>query len=100
MTVSIHQEGDKFYPPKKDKQHDLKDYKRYGKGNGYEFNINIPLQEGAGDLDVLFALEGIVLSKGCAFAPDIAYLAIGTDDMKDDGLANTVFKIIIWPNCI
>jgi acetoin utilization deacetylase AcuC-like enzyme len=84
LTASIHAETSNYFPL----------YAGYaderGEGAGEGFNINIPLEHGAGDARVLEALEDVLERVG-AYRPAGVVVALGLDAAADDPLG--VFNI-------
>ena len=82
LTISIHQEGS--FPPGYAGHDDL------GKGNGYGFNINIPLLPGGGHQAYLRAMERIVLPAINRHKPDLIVVASGYDAGGFDPLGRMI----------
>ena len=58
-----------------------------GAGDGRGYNINIPLQSGAGDPDYLYIFNKILVPAARKFQPDIILVSAGQDGHRDDPLA-------------
>ena len=59
-----------------------------GEGDGEGFNVNIPMNAGAGDTSFEFANEKIVMPILREFKPEILMISIGTDSHYNDPLAS------------
>lgn len=84
LTVSIHAETSNYFPL----------YAGYageiGEGEGEGFNLNLPLAHGAGDAEVLTALD-TALARVKAFQPAALVVALGFDAAAEDPLG--VFNV-------
>jgi acetoin utilization deacetylase AcuC-like enzyme len=84
LTTSIHADTADYFPL----------YAGYadetGEGDGEGFNLNLPLAHGAGDPEVLNALD-VALDRVRAFKPAAIAVALGLDAAKDDPLG--VFNV-------
>ncbi|HWE46948.1 MAG TPA: histone deacetylase family protein [Caulobacteraceae bacterium] len=84
LTTSVHADPSNYFPL----------YAGYadetGEGEGHGFNLNLPLAHGAGDSEVLAALE-TALDRVRAFKPAAMVVALGLDAAKDDPLG--VFNV-------
>ncbi len=58
-----------------------------GAGDGSGYNINVPLQSGAGDPDYLYIFNEILEPAARKFKPDIIFVSAGLDGHNDDPLA-------------
>jgi len=58
-----------------------------GAGGGSGYNINVPLQSGAGDPDYLYVFNAILVPAARKFKPDIILVSAGQDGHRDDPLA-------------
>ena len=58
-----------------------------GEGDGSGYNINVPLQSGAGDPDYLYIFNEILVPAARKFKPDIIFVSAGQDGHRDDPLA-------------
>ena len=58
-----------------------------GAGGGSGYNINVPLQSGAGDADYLYVFNAILVPAARKFKPDIILVSAGQDGHRDDPLA-------------
>jgi acetoin utilization deacetylase AcuC-like enzyme len=61
---------------------------RTGKGKGLDLNINVPLERGAGDREILGAFEKQMKPAADNFKPDIVLISAGFDSRKDDLLGD------------
>lgn len=61
-----------------------------GEGEGEGANLNLPLAHGAGDAEVLAALD-VGLARAAAFAPGAIVVALGFDAAAEDPLG--VFNV-------
>ena len=64
---------------------------RRGEGEGLGYNINVPLESGAGDNDIIRAFEEKLLPEVDKFKPDLVMISAGFDSRVDDRLGD--FKI-------
>ncbi|HCE44229.1 MAG TPA: histone deacetylase [Lentisphaeria bacterium] len=64
---------------------------RKGRGDGYGFNINVPLPSGADDKAIIGAFEEKLLPEAEKFKPDLVLISAGFDCRKDDLLGD--FKV-------
>lgn len=60
------------------------DPSKNGAGDGYGFNINVPLPRGATDDDIKQAWEEKLAPKVDTFKPDFIFISAGFDSRKDD----------------
>ncbi len=81
LYASIHQDPRTLYPFE-----GFPSQKGRGKGEG--FTVNIPMPPGAGDDDVLRALDRIVLPILEAYVPQVLLISAGWDTHWEDPLAN------------
>lgn len=79
LTISLHQEN--CFPAGYSGAQDR------GEGAGLGYNINIPLQAGAGDESWRYALQTIVLPALAQFVPEMIVVACGYDANALDPLA-------------
>lgn len=79
LTVSVHQ--NQCYPSNTGAAADR------GTGAGEGYNVNIPLQPGAGHAAYMQVMEQIILPKLAAFQPDVVIVACGFDASGFDPLA-------------
>lgn len=61
---------------------------RMGKGPGYGYTLNVALEAGAGDKDILTAWDKRFLATAESFAPDLVLISAGFDSRKDDWLGD------------
>ncbi|SRR5579884_946807 len=59
-----------------------------GEGAGEGFTLNCPLEQGAGDLDILNRFEKVMAPALSAFKPDFIFISAGFDAHRDDPLAS------------
>jgi acetoin utilization deacetylase AcuC-like enzyme len=78
LYASVHQAG--IYPGTGAAQ-------ERGRGAGEGFTINVPLDYGAGDLELLAALDEEILPAAFDFAPDLVLVSAGYDGHERDPLA-------------
>ena len=71
LTISMHQDNN--YPPESG------DIATTGEGDGQGFNMNIPLQPGAGHDAYLYAFDRLVVPALEQFQPDVIIVASGFD---------------------
>lgn len=57
---------------------------RVGKGKGEGFNINVHLQCGASDADIINAFADKLMPAAAQFKPDLILISAGFDSRKDD----------------
>lgn len=79
LTISIHQ--DRCYP------FDTGYIEQTGQGKGAGFNMNIPLQPGAGHATYIEVMERLVIPKLRDFSPDLIVVASGFDAAGVDPLS-------------
>ncbi len=60
------------------------DPSKKGSGDGFGFNINVPLQAGATDDEVIKAWEKILIPNVETFKPDFVLISAGFDSREDD----------------
>ncbi len=60
------------------------DPSKHGAGEGYGYNINVPLNRGATDDDIKWAWEEKLLPKAEEFKPDFIFVSAGFDSRIDD----------------
>jgi acetoin utilization deacetylase AcuC-like enzyme len=77
LTISIHQDPLSFFPGK-GFIHEM------GEGEGKGYCMNIPVSEGAGDADHIFALDEVVIPKITEFMPEMILVAAGQDSHASD----------------
>jgi len=78
LFVSIHQAG--IYPG-------TGHVDEVGEGPGRGLTRNVPLPAGAGDAELVAALEGVVVPAAADFAPELVVVSAGFDAHADDPLA-------------
>ncbi|MDA9980034.1 class II histone deacetylase [Yoonia sp.] len=78
LTVSLHQ--DRNYPM------DTGDFADRGAGDGFGYNLNIPLPPGTGHTGYLAAMDRLALPAIRDFAPDVLIIACGYDAAANDPL--------------
>ncbi len=79
LTVSIHADPTRYYPYFAGYADEV------GEGPGVDCNLNLPLPHGAGDADVLAALDQ-ALVRIRDFKPGLIIIALGLDAADDDPL--------------
>jgi len=80
LTISVHRYDGQFFPGS-GCSYELGPSQRH---RAYGRNINIPLLEGAGDHDLLYAFRKVLLPVINEFNPEILYYACGTDGVAGD----------------
>ena len=81
LHISIHQDGRTLYPGTGD-EHEL------GGPGAYGLTLNLPLPPGSGDVELLYAIEQLVLPVLREFQPDLVINAAGQDNHFSDPLTN------------
>jgi acetoin utilization protein AcuC len=81
MTISIHESGRYLFPGSGD-------VAETGRGRGRGTSINIPLDPGASNADMLLALDEAALPLARAFNPDVLVLQHGCDTHHQDPLTH------------
>lgn len=81
LTVSVHESGRFLFPGTGTKA-------RTGRGAGEGFAINAPLLPGAGDAELLAAIEEVVVPAVRSFAPDAIVAQLGADSHAGDPLTH------------
>jgi acetoin utilization deacetylase AcuC-like enzyme len=82
LTISVHQ--NQCYPSDTGAPEDR------GEGAGEGYNVNIPLQPGAGHAAYMQVMDQIMVPKLAEFAPDVVLVACGFDASGFDPLARMV----------
>ena len=90
LTISIHESGRYLFPG-------TGSIDETGSGEGEGACINVPLEPGAGDADILRALEQMVAPALEAFAPDILVTQIGADTHHADPLTDLDATLAVYP---
>ncbi len=81
LTISIHESGRTLYPWSGFEN-------ETGEGDGFGYNVNIPLLKGTDDEVYVYAFESIVPPLIESFKPDIVFAQIGGDAHREDPLAH------------
>lgn len=81
MTISIHESGRYLFPG-------TGNVTEIGKGNGVGTSVNIPLEPGASNADMLLALDEAAIPLATAFKPDIFVFQHGCDTHHLDPLTH------------
>ncbi len=81
LTVSVHESGDHLFPG-------TGHASDRGRGEGEGAALNVPLRPGAGDAELLAALEDHVAPAVAAFAPDAIVAQLGADSHVGDPLTH------------
>lgn len=81
LTVSVHESGDYLFPG-------TGHTSDRGRGKGEGAALNVPLGPGAGDAELLAALEDHVAPAVAAFAPDVIVAQLGADSHVGDPLTH------------
>lgn len=82
MTISFHESGKTLFP------FDSGFEKEMGSGRGKGFAVNVPLPEGTGDDEFMWAFKKIFLPLVKSFKPDVVMAALGADGLFSDPLSN------------
>jgi len=90
LTISIHESGRYLFPG-------TGGVDETGSGEGEGACINVPLEPGAGDNDILDALEQVVVPALETFAPDILLTQIGADTHHADPLTDLNATLAVYP---
>lgn len=64
------------------------DPSRKGEGKGLGYNINVPLNRGAGDEDITRAFEDILLPAAQKYKPELVMVSAGFDSREQDPLGS------------
>ncbi|HZT96711.1 MAG TPA: acetoin utilization protein AcuC [Chloroflexota bacterium] len=90
MTISIHESGRYLFPG-------TGDVDETGSGAGAGTSINVPLEPGASDADMLVALDEAALPLAEAFNPDIFVFQLGCDAHRLDPLTHLQCSLNVFP---
>jgi acetoin utilization protein AcuC len=90
LTVSIHESGRYLFPG-------TGDASETGTGAGKGACVNIPLQPGAGNAEILRAFEQVAAPAIEAFAPDLLVTQIGADAHHADPLTDLDATLPLYP---
>ena len=63
-----------------------------GAGKGKGFNLNIPMDAGAGDTEYIKAFKDIIIPRVKDFKPEFILTSAGFDGHKDDPLSSTTLR--------
>ncbi|MCA9524190.1 MAG: histone deacetylase, partial [Myxococcales bacterium] len=63
-----------------------------GRGDGKGYTINVPLDQGAGDAELLRSLDDLLLPAVRAFRPDLLLVSAGYDGHRQDPLAGLSYS--------
>ena len=91
LTISIHEYDGSFFPATGERGQ----YGTSRRHKAYGTNINIPLESGASDFDVLYVLRNLLWEIVEKYAPDICFYSVGTDGIANDKANNST---IFTPN--
>lgn len=78
MTISFHESGKTLFPFKTGFENEI------GRGPGKGYNINVPMPEGTGDEEFIWAFKKVFPSLARSFEPDVIIGALGTDGLYSD----------------
>jgi acetoin utilization protein AcuC len=90
LTLSIHETPETLYP----RVTGFAD--EFGTGDGFGYNINLPMAPGSGDAVYTEAFETVVLPLLRAFDPDYILLQVGADAHYQDPLAHLCMTAHGW----
>ncbi len=90
MTISIHESGRFLFPG-------TGDVDEIGSGPAKGTSINVPLDPGASDADVLLALDEVALPLAAAFQPQFVVLQHGCDAHRADPLTHLECSLHVFP---
>jgi acetoin utilization protein AcuC len=82
MTLSFHESSKTLFPFSGGFENEI------GKGRGKGYAVNIPLPEGTGDQEFMWAFQRIFPPLVKAFKPDVVIAALGVDGLFSDSLSN------------
>lgn len=90
LTISIHESGRYLFPG-------TGDVCETGRGRGRGTSVNVPLDPGASDPDMLLALDEAALPLAQSFDPDILVLQHGCDSHRLDPLTHLECTLNVFP---
>jgi acetoin utilization protein AcuC len=82
MTISFHESGKTLFPFYTGFENEI------GKGRGTGYSVNVPLPEGTGDQEFMWAFQRIFPPLVKSFSPDVVIAALGTDGLFSDAFSN------------
>jgi len=82
MTISFHENGKTLFPFSTGFENEI------GKGRGKGYAVNVPLPEGTGDQEFMWAFQRIFPPLVKSFKPDVVIAALGVDGLFSDPLSN------------
>jgi acetoin utilization protein AcuC len=82
MTISFHESGKTLFPFNTGFENEI------GKGRGKGYAVNVPLPEGTGDAEFMWAFQRIFLPLAKSFKPEVVITALGADGLFSDPLSN------------
>ncbi len=82
LSLSFHESGKTLFPFKTGFEDEI------GKGHGKGFSVNVPLPEGTGDDEFMWAFQRIFPPLIKSFKPDVVIASFGTDGLFSDPLSN------------
>ncbi|MCP4683239.1 MAG: acetoin utilization protein AcuC [Desulfobacterales bacterium] len=82
LTLSFHESGKTLFPFKTGFEDEI------GKGYGKGYSVNVPLPEGTGDDEFMWAFQKIFLPLVKSFKPDVVIASLGADGIFSDPLSN------------
>ncbi|MGQ4892731.1 MAG: histone deacetylase family protein [Candidatus Njordarchaeia archaeon] len=86
LKISIHEDPHYLYPGDGFVE-------EVGRGDGYGFTINVPLEPFSGDREFIFAFEEIVVPALKKFDPDVVVLQSGADGYHRDPLTHLNYTV-------
>lgn len=82
MTLSFHESGKTLFPYHSGFANET------GKGRGRGYSVNVPLPEGTGDEEFVWAFQEIFPPLIKAYKPDVVIAGLGTDSLFSDPLSH------------
>jgi acetoin utilization protein AcuC len=90
LSVSIHESGRYLFPGSGDSS-------EKGSGAGEGANLNIPLEPGAGDREIMAALEETAVPAIESFGPSLLVTQTGADTHHSDPLTHLEATLAVYP---
>jgi len=94
MTISFHESGKTLFPFKTGFENEI------GRGPGKGYNINVPMPEGTGDEEFIWAFKKVFPSLVNAFKPDVIIGALGTDGLHSDPFSHLQLSNISYSEVV
>jgi len=82
LNISLHESGRTLFPWNSGFENEL------GEGDGYGFNINVPLAPGTNDEIYRDTFERVALPLARQFQPEVCVAVVGVDTMFSDPMTN------------